>query len=143
MDNVRESASGVCGCSLAESCSPNELFSQQTVLAELLQSESAFLNLHRDLRRYSPSVAAANPDSSDGRASDPNGGGHVLDDNSESREESRSSDAVSGLDGLAALDCTSGAGSRRVGLASVRGGVGGRKDSEGGESEDVGEHGEC
>ena len=114
------------------------------MLAELLQaSESASLNFYRNLQRCSPSVAAANADSSDGRASDPNGGGHVLDDDPESREESRSSDAVSGLDGLAALDCTSGAGSRRVGLASVRGGVGGRKDSEGGESEDVGEHGEC
>ena len=89
MDNVGESAFGVCGCSLAESCSPNELFSQQTVLAELLRvSESASLNLHRDLQRYSPSVAAADPDSSDGRASDPNGGGHVLDDDPESREES-------------------------------------------------------
>ena len=89
MDDVRESASGVCGCSLAESCSPNELLSQHTVLAELLQaSESASLYFYRNLQRYSPSVTAANADGGDGRASDPNGGGHVLDDDPESREES-------------------------------------------------------
>ena len=104
------------------------------------------------------SVVAADADGGDGRALDANDGIDALDDDTEQAQE-RARDGVSCLrdtvvsttkhrieafesihlrDAVAALDGSSGAG----GGVRVRRGGGGGKDCEGGDGEELGEHGE-
>ena len=86
----------------------------------------------------SPGVGAANVDDGDRGAGDPDGRGDVLDDDADGREERCCGGAVRSLDRLAALD-----GARGARGAVRRRWGGGGEDCEGGEGEELGEHGNC
>ena len=82
-------------------------------------------------------IASANADDGDGGTVQTDEGVHVLDDDADGREDRCDGDTVCREDLLAALD---GPGAAGVRGNVVRGGDG--KDCDGGEGEELGEHGE-
>ena len=89
--------------------------------------------------KHVPGTACADADDSDGVASEADEDIDVLHDNSYGRKNARSRRVAGLFDCVAALDGSSTAAARARAPAGGRGG--GRKDCQGGDGEELGEHG--